>query len=206
MSSILASMKTMAHITDTLFRKFKKDTHLASDLLPSVKSMMHGVFLRNGGAYSKKLYTRKLGETNAEKTLIKSHKVIMDTNTCCKKINEFLNAVNDASPFSPSSPKPKRITRGKKEENSVGNIVMLRDNILKMMFVSGEIITFDGPLLSTIYSPEEICCLLKEQIDEKMQNKVMKLVSNDIGVCLVPITSEVMRKAFYCFKTNNKIK
>ena len=85
MSNILQDISRTSYITQKAFRKFKVDINLAARLLQSTKNMAHGMFLGDGGAYSKRLYHRKELETNAKETLVKARSVKVDGNIAQKK-------------------------------------------------------------------------------------------------------------------------
>ena len=83
---------------------------------------------------------------------------------------------------------------------------MLKDDKVKLTFFTGESIVINAPISVEIYSPEEILSLLSEQIEPNYHNRVMKLISSDLGVGLKPISYEGMRKAWYRYRKNNIFK
>ena len=97
MANILANIKKKQNMTQNQFRKMKSDIHLASGLLGAVKNLNHGLFLGNGGSYTKRLYHRKISESNCSKFLIKDTKMCLDDNSTRKQVQIFLCDLKQSS-------------------------------------------------------------------------------------------------------------
>ena len=100
-----------------------------------------------------------------------------------------------------SNCKPKRLLFSKAKENDISSFTVMKDNKIKLTFHTGESIVVEAPIKANMYSPEEIFSLFNEEIYPNFHNKVMKLVSVELGVGLIPISYEGIRKAWYRYRT-----
>ena len=70
------------------------------------------------------------------------------------------------------------------EDKKHGSISVHTDNKMKLTFPNNVSIIIDGPLLSSVYSPEELFSIFQQQVDCTYHTKCTKIVSKDLGCVL----------------------
>eukprot|EP00957_Ditylum_brightwellii_P179468 13671354-Ditylum_brightwellii.AAC.1 len=121
MSCILKGMTSYTHVSPKLFCNFKKDTLLSARLLESTNNLTHGIFLGDGGSYTKRLYYHELGEVNAKENLIKARSPSMDQGSARKLMNTFLHKIDDTKTDLLYTEKPKCFATKESTKDTTGN-------------------------------------------------------------------------------------
>eukprot|EP00957_Ditylum_brightwellii_P094623 7206411-Ditylum_brightwellii.AAC.1 len=119
-------------------------------------------------------------------------------------MKSFLDNVHHRETKSVPVSKPKRFITSKNKDLITGSIVFLTKKKLKLVLLEGQSIVVNSPQKKDIYSPNEIFSILKTQIESKYLNRVLMLISNNLGTGLVPVSYEGIRKAWYSFRKTNK--
>jgi hypothetical protein len=126
MSEILSQINSSLSKSSLNSRKYRKDIELSSQLLMSVKNITHGMFLHQGGYYSKLVYDRKVSESNAKSIQVQSKQLYSDLHHARKLMYEFLYRISCQSgkPISKSQPKRLSLSENKNVKTS-GSVTKL---------------------------------------------------------------------------------
>eukprot|EP00957_Ditylum_brightwellii_P040215 3042518-Ditylum_brightwellii.AAC.1 len=97
-------------------------------LLEFTMKLTHGMFLGDGGSYTKRLYYHKLGEVNAKETCIKARPPSMDQGSTYKLINTFLNEIDDTKADPIYTEKPKHFATKESTKDITRKAIFMKDN------------------------------------------------------------------------------